>query len=451
MLNRIRVLLCGALLLAGCVPAWAQGTGSDRPFKGALFGGNRPVNSAQSLDMSLSLLEAYDDDVFADVGSTVSSPTSRGVGGYFTALQSGFEYKHSGQRLSVGASGASVFRYYPELRKVRSVAHTMGAGFSTRLARRTTLLLNQTVAYSPSYLFGLFPGIAPVEPGDAMTSAPDFAANNANNANNIESYRYGTTATLTQGFSPRMTLAITGDSQYTNYLHETAVQTDVQSSGIGGEVSYRRSKNTAVRIGYRYRDGNLGNAAVAGSTNEHALNVGATYSRLVSASRRVFLAFNVGPSAINVLENDDGTPALARLYRAAGDAMMGYQFGRAWQARGTYRRGLELVAGLTRPVFTDAFTAMVDGLLTSRLDLQMSAGYSSGQSAVARTAPRFDTYTGDVRLRYALAQSSAVHIEYLYYFYDFSGYMQPRPGTPSRLERNGVRAGLTLQVPALRR
>jgi hypothetical protein len=443
-IRTVRVLLLGSTLLAGCVPAWAQAAGSDRPFKGALFGGNRAVNSAQSLDISLSLLEAYDDDVFAGVGSTVT-PTSRGTGGYFTALQSGIDYKRSGRRLSVGLSGASAFRYYPELRKVKSVSHTMGVGFSTQLGRRTTLLLNQTAAYSPSYLFGLFPGIRAAEPGDAITTAPDYAANN------VESYAYGTTATLTKGFSPRTAVAISGDFQYTNYLHESAFQRDVRSSGMAGDVSYQRSKNAAVRIGYRYRDGDLGTGAVIGSTNEHALNVGLTYSHPVSATRRVSLAFNLGPSAVNVLEVSADAAGPARLYRAAGDVMMGYQFARAWQARGTYRRGLEFVAGLTRPVFTDAFTAMVDGLLSSRLDLQMSAGYSSGQSAVARTASRFDTYTGDVRFRYALAQSSAVHIEYLYYFYDFSGYMQPTPGVSPRLERNGVRAGLTLQVPALRR
>jgi hypothetical protein len=431
------------MLLAGSVPAWAQGKGSDRPFKGALFQGNRSVNSTQSLEISLSLLEAYDDDVFAGVGSTVS-PTSRGVGGYFTALQPGLDYKRAGRRLSVGISGASAFRYYPELQDVRSVSHTMGAGFSTQLGRRTTLALNQSAAYSPSYLFGLFPGVTTPEPGDAITAAPDFAANN------VESYAYGTSASLSRSFSTRVSTAFTGDYRYTDYRHESAQQRDVSSSGVSGDVSYQRSKNVGVRLNYRYRDGDLGTGTVSGSTNEHALDVGVTYSRPVSASRRIFLAFNVGPSAVNVLEGSE-TVGQARLYRASGDAMMGYQFARGWQARGTYRRGLEFVAGLTRPVFTDAFTAMVDGLLSSRVDVLMSGGYSSGQSAIARTATRFDTYTGNVRLRYALAQSSAVHIEYLYYFYDFSGYMQQRPGIPSRLERNGVRAGLTLQLSALRR
>jgi hypothetical protein len=69
---------------------------------------------------------------------------------------------------------------------------------------------------------------------------------------------------------------------------------------------------------------------------------------------------------------------------------------------------------------------------------------------VQQTASRFDTYTGDVRLRYALSRSSAVHVEYLYYFYDFTGYTQPMAGAP-RLERSGVRMGMTLQVPTLKR
>ena len=63
----------------------------------------------------------------------------------------------------------------------------------------------------------------------------------------------------------------------------------------------------------------------------------------------------------------------------------------------------------------------------------------------------FDTYTGDVRLRYALTRTFAAYVEYLYYFYDSRGSVPIAPGIPAGLERNGVRAGLTLRVPALRR
>ena len=53
--------MSGVLLLASCVPAAAQTTGSSRPFQGALFGPTAKKASSTSLDISGFLLEAYDD------------------------------------------------------------------------------------------------------------------------------------------------------------------------------------------------------------------------------------------------------------------------------------------------------------------------------------------------------------------------------------------------------
>ena len=53
--------------------------------------------------------------------------------------------------------------------------------------------------------------------------------------------------------------------------------------------------------------------------------------------------------------------------------------------------------------------------------------------------------------RYPLNSVFAVFAEYLYYFYDFRQSAQLAPNVPVGLERNGVRAGLTLRVPILPR
>ena len=50
-----------------------------------------------------------------------------------------------------------------------------------------------------------------------------------------------------------------------------------------------------------------------------------------------------------------------------------------------------------------------------------------------------------------LTPTLATYAEYVYYFYDFGDNVRLAPGVPSGLERNGVRVGLTLWVPALRR
>ena len=93
-----------------------------------------------------------------------------------------------------------------------------------------------------------------------------------------------------------------------------------------------------------------------------------------------------------------------------------------------------------------------DGSLTRRTDFRASATYASGESALNRRQGLiFDTYTGNVRLRYALTRSLALYTEYLYYFYDFTGNLQLAPGIPAGLERHGLRAGVTLWMPLLRK
>ena len=108
------------------------------------------------------------------------------------------------------------------------------------------------------------------------------------------------------------------------------------------------------------------------------------------------------------------------------------------------------MADLSTPVFADSFSADLNGLLTPRMDLSAGVGYSTGQSTSVVNASTFDTYTASVRVRHALTRAWAVYAQYLYYFYDF-GRAQVPIGVPSSMERNGVRVGITVWVPVIRR
>jgi hypothetical protein len=138
-------------------------------------------------------------------------------------------------------------------------------------------------------------------------------------------------------------------------------------------------------------------------------------------------------------------------HRLSGQVTVGYEFARTWKAAAIYRRGIDYVAGLSEPISADRGTVSIEGLLGRRVDVFASAGYSNGQSALSFEGSTFDTYTGEVRLRYALTRTFAAYVEYLYYFYDSRGSTPIAPGISSGLERKGVRTGLMLRVPALRR
>jgi len=431
----------GAFLLAACVPAMAQTTGSARPFHGALFGVRHADTSAQRLDVSITALEAYDDNVFASFGATVD-PNQQQVGGFYSMLQPSADFGWKGRRAQIGISGASAFGYYPQLKSVRSISHTAGAGFAAQLARRSTLMFNQTAAYSPSYLYGLFPTGGEVVPGDPLPAAPNYSVND------VESYSYGSVVSLSQGISRRSSVSVGGNYRFTDFVHETAAQRDIVSKGLDSELAHQRTKKVSLRLSYHYLAGNLGYGPSV-TTHEQRLEGGVSYSRPLSATRRATFGFNLGSSAVSTVGDSRELQFPARVYRASGDASFDYQFALSWQASGAYRRRLEFVPGVSQPVFTNGVSVGLDGLVHRRVQVGIAGGYSEGRSAILSNASQFNTSNVSARLQYALTSSTAIDVDYLYYFYDFLGGL-PLVSGPPRVQRNGVRIGLRLLIPALR-
>lgn len=439
------VALC--CITGSAVPALAQAVGPGRPAGGVFGARSETVGATHALDVTATLVQAYDDNLLAESGGVV--PGSAGLSGHFTMLQIGSQYRWAGKSVQLGMTGASAFRYYGQLGDVQSVSHAAAGGLSASLARRTSVLINQSVAYSPSYLFGLFPGVSAPEPGATQPIAPDYAVND------LASYSYVTTAALSHGLTRRLSLSAAADYTFTDYTREESGRRDVAAYGVSTDLSRGIGRHTNLRAGYRYRTGEFGRSGTA-STTEHAFDLGINHRKILSASRQAHFGFGLGLSAAGAPPHSSATgqtgPVVqpGQLYRVAGNATIGYEFARSWQARAAYRQGLEYVADLTEPVFVGGFTATVDGLLTRRADLQVSAGYSSGKSALSEVTA-FDTYTASLRSRLALTRAAAVYLEYLYFSYDFSGNPLLVGGSSPRLERHGLRGGLTLWVPAFRR
>jgi hypothetical protein len=336
-------------------------------------------------------------------------------------------------------------RYFQTASEFRNVSESVGAGFSAQLARRTRVFVNGTAAYSPSYLYGLFPTINEQEPGQSIPDAPDYAVNSQ------ESYSYSAMASLTHGLNARSDVSLSTDVSYTDFVRETAAIRDFDNYGVNAAYARRLSRHNTLSLSYRYRRGRFGSLA-AGETVENGLSVGVQFARPLSASRKVTFAFNVGAATTDLPEGAAVQGISGRFYRATGDANLAYDFGRSWQVRGGYRRGLEYVAVLRDPVFTNGAVASMDGLLSRRVLLTVDAGYSSGASVVnLNSSGAFTTYTGSVRLSRGLTRTLALYAQYLYYYYDFRGSLQLQPGFPRTLDRNAARVGLTWWVPLIGR
>ena len=238
---------------------------------------------------------------------------------------------------------------------------------------------------------------------------------------------------------------------YTDRVQETDTWSDISSYSLSGEYSRNTARNLAWSTELRYRSGQFGYRA-AGTTTELALRGGVDYKRPLSATRQMTMAVHAGVSGADYPAASIGVIGLQRKYRTIVDGSVSYPFNQAWTATGSLRRGLEYESDLPTPVVTNGATVSLSGLLTARIDVVFSGGYATGESIVNRDTLFFNTYTGDATIRYAVSRTVAVSGEYLYYFYDIqNGALLLPPGTPPGLKRHGVRAGLTLLMPALRR
>jgi hypothetical protein len=351
------------------------------------------------------------------------------------------KYEHNRRRAKIAGNVYSSFRYFPQLDLLSASGQSAGLGSTVNLPRRATVEVSQTIDYSPSYLFRLFPSLAPPAVGDVLPAAPDYRTDE------IQSYSYDTRATLTAG-SPRSNrVSVTAEHNHTDF-RARIVRPDVDISAASAKWSRGIGRTGAFSSEYEYRQGKFG---YRGPATDQRIKFGADYAPALSVTRRAHFGFGLGVSRMDysVPVAPDVSPQSR--YRAEADLSASYLFFRTWSFGGSYRRGVQYVPVLREPVFKDAARLELGGLVNRHLDVTASAGYVLGQSALSRTTDRLSSYTGDVRARHTVTQVFAVYAEYFYYHYNLHGQAALAPDLPNALEQHGVRFGLMLWARPLSR
>jgi hypothetical protein len=309
------------------------------------------------------------------------------------------------------------------------------------------LALNGSGAYSPSYLANLFPSVDAPRLGDGQPTSPNYAVND------VASYGYATSVSLTQAVSSRGRLQATGNYTFTNFLGGATTREDAASYGARVEFGRRFGRHSGASIGYRYQSGDFGLVS-GGTSTDNGVDVGFEHTKVLSATRNAKFAFGLGTSRATLPPQVTGSTqpqtGVQQLYRFTGNGTISYDFSRTGQFAASYRRGVEYILQLAQPVFIDGVNISATGSLSRRVDLTVGAGYSSGASVLQQSS-QFDTYTGDVHGSFVLTRTLSAYLEYLYYFYDFGTSGLLAPGLPQKQSRNGIRVGLTLSTPLLRR
>jgi hypothetical protein len=417
---------CSVVMSAA--PALAQGV------SGALFGAMRPDTSGRDkLHVQLSTTQAVDSEVPPEFRSFVRRNDSQS-GGHSTVLAGSADFARVRPRVQLFGNAATYFRYVPRFDRVAAGSQSAQLGAGVRLPRRGTLQITQGAAYSPSYLYELFPTATPLAAGDMIPTNPDYRSDQN------ESYSYNTRTALAFG-SPRETrLTMTANYGVTDFKDRTIANRDLVRSAAGARLSHALSRSAAFSFGYEYSVGEFGSS---GTTKAHRGTIGVEYTPSLSVSRRATFRLDVSPTIVEI----PASPLSAvepRVYPLQGEASLEYPFRLKWRATASYRRSVNYVAVLREPLLANGAVVKLAGLIGRRVDLAVSGGYASAVTAASRYSQNLDTFTGEARIRYALTRGLALYSEYLYYYYDLGEQAHLAAGIPSVYKQRGVRVGVTL-------
>jgi hypothetical protein len=194
------------------------------------------------------------------------------------------------------------------------------------------------------------------------------------------------------------------------------------------------TRNAGLRVAYGYGESHDGLQAHGPAIGTHNIDLGLTYDRPISASRRTVLAFGSGTSISGSQNNRSSMLVL--------DASVARSLGRAWFATVAYHRGLTFLEGFGGPVYADALQFRV-GPVTDRISLTMSGGLADGQQGFSASGRNYLTFTTASELRIALSRQLWLTTQYGNQFYRFNP-TNPAPfNLHNELGRQSLRIGLS--------
>lgn len=435
MLDRRFRMCAGATLLAlvACAaPAHAQRPRPDRPYRG-LFGGNGgDPNSTQQLDLNISLFAAYDQNILADTGQIGIDPRFQKSGNFDNGTIS-LDYTRRAGHATIDFTGGTSYRYYPSSGQMNGATSFVSGGFTAKLSPLTDFRATESASYLPFYSLGAVPGLTTGTPGDVAPIITDYPLVQ-DSAISVSS-----SASLARRVSPRSSFTADYLAQFTRYRASDRAYDTWQA---GGGYSHKLNSRASMRLGYHYR--RLGYTAFGLSqpAQSHDIDLGMDFTRPLSPSRTMKYGFAVGTSIYR-------SYALTH-YLVTADGYVDRQISRSWSAGLSYDRGVQYVAGFPSPFFSDSFTARLDGFISSRSRVNLSAVYSSGQAGISTSNQGYSTYSGVAGYQLAVGRFIALFAEYHYYHYIFDPTVVLPVGVNRGLDRQSVHLGLNLWVPLLR-
>lgn len=421
------VIIAALLLPVTCAAQAAQGE-VRRPYR-ALFGGDPNDTTASSF--SVNLMGAYDDNVRPTHGVTADPRFDDS--GYLGGASASLILQRSGEKASFSLGASSSFRYYAAQQEFQSAAHGAFAQAGFRPGNRTSVQFRGGFMWAPLY--------------SPLLSSTGFGGDSINPAAPLElSGDYASSirpATFTTGgadashaLTRRASLKAGYSFHRSDYTEEGRSQ---RSDSVRAGGSYRVTRYSSLQLNYSRTMYRLDTGAPR--RDLHDFSGGIDYRRPLSFSGRR-TTFTVTPGW--ALSERRGSLRL----HASGSATLEHEIGRTWTAKAVYRRGIRFVDGVDAELLANSATAGVEGLLTRSFSL--SLGTQMVVSDKTGGTRDYTAYAGSVRGSYALSRNVSAYAQYIYFSYRFGDGMILPATVGRRLDRQGVRVGISLWTPILR-
>jgi len=375
---------------------------------------------------------AYDDDVATANSAGPTDPRLQ-VGGGFGSLGAGLSYSSRNRRSSVRFDANSTGAYYPDLHEINGVDASTQFGMTRIIGRRGEVSLFQAARYRPYYQMRTLGALSPADPSAPVL--PDRSeALTSGNWKEAEgsirlSRRLGRRNSLTSDYSYRVSALSGRESPFSWQMANVRF--------TGGLTRF-----VGLRVGYGYGIARDGTQASDPRTTTHNIDLGLDYRRSLSRSRRTTLTVATGGTVVEYLGHPE--------YRFTIDSGLTRQFGRTWDARVSYQRGVQFVEGFTGPFYAHNVGANLGGRVSRRTSLTLSTGYSTGHLGLDVSGSRYTTYLASARYGLAVSDAWTLNAQYFFYRYTFGELAEIPVRLPRELNRNGLRVGLTGRLRLLR-
>lgn len=432
LITRFVLAVLATVLAAPAAAQDAGGARPGRPYRG-LFGGG-VGEMEQSLNATASIGAGYDDQALADLGVIgIEAPGARQNDPAHGQVSGGLSYSLNRTRIGFSASANMSGRYFPGAATQYVGTRSGAVGLSLALSRQAGLSLNHAVSYRPYNVLPLAPVF--MDPGLGQVVVPDHSLGVRRDA----FVNRSSDVAFNRRFGRRGSVDLSyGHTQGTS----SSNQGDLTTTSGAGRVSFGLTKGLGLRLGYGYTEGELARNADDRKVAYHNIDAGIDFSRDLSISRRTKLAMTTGSAIVT----ERGT----RSYRLTGNARLNREIGQTWNAALAYSRGLGFVEYFAEPFFSDSISVGIEGLVSRRVRFTSRASGALGEVGMSGATP-YRSYQGNAGVTTALSRAVAITVDYTYYHYAFNGAVPALTAFPGDMDRQSVRAVLTIAAPLVQR